>query len=211
MQLRKIQPKSPFLQVCGAIGMAGCLAVLAADVIGIIVVEKHDPISETISRLAIGKDAWIQDLGLDLYALGLAAIAAGLFRWNRGGWRWHTAAGLFVLMAIDIVLIAEHNQYAPSGTPKDNIHMTCVITLYFLFAACSGLLAFELRALRKSFFWATATVFCVWIAGSPLFLYVVPDAYQGLTERIVGVAMATWVGLVAWILWQRGRAKIATA
>ena len=66
--------KSRLLQVCGYIGLFGCIAAVVTDIIGIIVVEKHNPISETISALAITKYAWIQDLGLNLFALGLDSL-----------------------------------------------------------------------------------------------------------------------------------------
>ena len=74
--------------VCGIIGIFGCISVIIADIIGIIVVEKHNPISETISALAITKSAWIQDTGLNLYAAAMIACAIGLYTWNLEGLRW---------------------------------------------------------------------------------------------------------------------------
>ena len=57
-------------KTCGVIGILGCVAVLATDLIGIALHEAHNPIKNTISMLAIGKYGWIQDLGLDILAIG---------------------------------------------------------------------------------------------------------------------------------------------
>lgn len=45
-------------------------SVAAADIVGILVVEDHNPIRETISQLAEGKYAYIQDIGITLFGLG---------------------------------------------------------------------------------------------------------------------------------------------
>ena len=112
--------------VCGIIGIFGCISVIIADIIGIIVVEKHNPISETISALAITKSAWIQDTGLNLYAAAMIACAIGLYAWNLEGVRWKIAAVLLGLLGIDIILIAEHNQYAGRPGVGAAIHIYCV-------------------------------------------------------------------------------------
>lgn len=71
--------KYKIYRICSLIGFFGCLSVIAGDIIGIALHEKHDPISDTISMLAIGKYGWIQDWGLDIFAAGYLAIATGLF------------------------------------------------------------------------------------------------------------------------------------
>ena len=45
--------------------------MIITDVIGIMLVDDHNPISDTISALAIEKYAWVQDIGLELYAVAL--------------------------------------------------------------------------------------------------------------------------------------------
>ena len=131
--------------ICGIIGIFGCLSVIIANIIGIIVVEKHNPISETISALAITKYAWIQDLGLNLYAAAMIACAIGLYTWNLEGLRWKIAAVLLGLLGIDVILIAEHNQYAGRPGVGASIHIQCVYALAVLFAAITLLLSFGLR------------------------------------------------------------------
>ncbi|KAI9132270.1 hypothetical protein [Acaryochloris sp. CCMEE 5410] len=80
MTLKYRQRQSSKLSlICGFVGLVGCFAALLTDIIGTIVVQKHNPISETISSLAIGKAAWIQDSGLDLFAAGLIACAIALY------------------------------------------------------------------------------------------------------------------------------------
>lgn len=72
---------------CAAVALLGCVLVTAANLIGILIVDDHNPISETISKLAIGDYAWIQDFGLDAFAVSLFALALGLYLSLTGGWR----------------------------------------------------------------------------------------------------------------------------
>ncbi len=125
--------KELIYKICGIIGILGCLGVIAGDIIGIMVHEAHNPISNTISMLAIGKYGWIQDLGLDILAVGFLALAAGLYAWKRSGTKWIISLIILVLIAVDIILIAEHNQYA--GRPGNTIHRKLVYALALLFPA----------------------------------------------------------------------------
>lgn len=125
------------------------MAAIAGNIIGIIVLEKHDPISETISALAIEKYAWIQDIGLDFFATGLIACAVGLYAWNLNGAKWKIGNFLLLLLGVDIVLIAEHNQYAGRPGVGAAIHIYCVYALALLFTLITLLLAFGLQNRSK--------------------------------------------------------------
>jgi len=199
-----------FYLVTSLIAAFGAFAVVAADIIGIIVVEKHNPISETVSKLAIGKYAWIQDLGLDLFALGWLGLAAGLYRLGRGqGWKWKLSIFLMVLLAADFVLIAEHNQYATEATPKEAIHTQLVYALGGLFLLICCFMAPGLKNFGKG--WRNFSLVCagVWLVTTPFFFFI-STQWDGLFERISGSTLVVWMLGMANLLYQQG-AKIRQA
>ena len=193
--------------VCGIVGIFGCLSVIIADIIGIIVVEKHNPISETISALAITKSAWIQDLGLDLYAVAMFACAIGLYQWNLGGLRWKIASILLGLLGIDIILIAEHNQYAGREGIGASIHIQCVYALAVLFAAITFLASFSLRRVGRNWYRYSMGTALVWVVLAPIFFFV-PTSINGAYERFISLITISWVAAISWLLIRRGQGKL---
>lgn len=189
--------KSVVYKVCGVLGIMGCIVVVASDLIGIAVHEKHDPISDTISMLAIGKYGWIQDLGLDILALGYLSIAIGLYTWKSKGAKWIISLIILVLMSIDLVLIAEHNQYA--GRPGYNIHRELVYILTGLFLILNILISFDLKYLnsflKKISFWIAG----LWLIFAPL-LPLIPDAWDGAYERFICILLVIWPAVMSYQL-----------
>ena len=196
------------LVICGAIGILGCFSVIIANSIGIIVVEKHNPISETISALAITKYAWIQDTGLDLYALAMFACAIGMFAWNLGNWRWKTSSVLLVLLGIDVILIAEHNQYAGREGVGASIHIQCVYALALLFAAITLLASFGLRKVSRNWYRYSMGTGIVWIVLAPIFFFV-PTNIDGAYERFISLITISWVAAISWLLIKKGRGQLS--
>lgn len=45
---------------------------------------------------------------------------------------------MFLLLAWTVTLVAVHNQYQDSGTPKDNIHIELVYALYGFIIIATG-------------------------------------------------------------------------
>ena len=190
--------------VCGTIGIFGCLSVIIADLIGIIVVEKHNPISETISALAITKHAWIQDLGLDLYAAAMIACAIGLYAWNLDGLRWKIASVLLGLLGIDVILIAQHNQYAGRPGVGASIHIQCVYALAVLFATVTLLLSFGLRRISRNWYRYSMGTAIVWTVLAPIFFFV-PTNIDGAYERFISLITISWVAAISWLLIKKGQ------
>lgn len=188
-------------KISGLIGVIGCIAVLAGDVIGIIVHEKHDPISDTISMLAIGKYGWIQDWGLDIFALGCMALAIGLFSLKSTGGKWLFSLLLLVFLGVNILLIAEHNQYA--GRPGENIHRTLVYILAGLFLMLNILISYDINILRQGLKKFSRWVAFLWLILAPL-LPLIPDNWDGAYERVVCLLLVVWSATVAYYLLKRG-------
>lgn len=192
--------KSSILKICGFLGIISCVIVIASNVVGMVVNEKHNPISDTISMLAIGKYGWIQDWGLDALALGYLALAIGLFIWKPKGTKWIASLIILVLISFDLILIAEHNQYAerPSHTGYV-IHLKLVYLLTGLFLILTILISFDLKLLETYL-----KRFSLWIAGCWLILaplmMLIPDAYVGAYERFVCAMLVIWPTLVSYQL-----------
>lgn len=184
---------------CGVVALLGCVLVTAANFIGILVVDAHNPISETISKLAIGEHAWIQDLGLDAFAIGLFSLALGLHLTLSGGWRWQAGLVLLILLGVDVLLIAEHNQYAGRPGRGAAIHIYCVYALYGLFSLITFLLAANLKKLGDRWRRFSLSISVSWLVLAPLF-FVVPTRWDGAFERFLALFLLAWVGGLAWQL-----------
>lgn len=189
---------------CGVIGLIGSFAAVIANLVGIIVVEQHNPISETISKLAIGEYAWIQDLGLDFYAAGVVACAVGLYAWNLSKIHWKVGTLCLVSLGVIVILIAEHNQYA--GQPENNgqaIHMQLVYAFGILFALSTLLLAFGLRRVGQNWYRFSIGMAIMWVLLAPIFFYI-PTTWDGAYERLLGLLVFSWTVAMSWLLVQRG-------
>ncbi|NJL01033.1 MAG: DUF998 domain-containing protein [Spirulinaceae cyanobacterium SM2_1_0] len=199
---------SKLILISGLLGLLGCATVVITNIIGILVVDAHNPISDTISGLAIGKYAWIQDFGLDVFAVGLIACAIGLYVFRRGGIRWRVGVLLLGILGFDIFLIAEHNQYA-NRVDSDGaaIHLYCVYVLGILFALLTFLTASGLRKLGESWYRFGLWTSLIWTVAAPLFL-ITPTGWDGIYERGVALIMVTWVVGISWLLVQQGYQRL---
>lgn len=144
--------------------------------------------------LAIGKYGWIQDWGLDILALGFFALAIGLFIWKNKGKKWITSLIILVLIALDLVLIAEHNQYA--GRPGYTIHRKLVYIFAGLFLFLNILISSGLKDLnpflKRFSYWIAA----LWLILTPL-LPLIPDKWDGAYERFVCTLIVIWLSVVS--------------
>lgn len=177
----------------------GCFAVIAADIIGIILHEEHNPFKNTISMLAIGKYGWIQDLGLDFLAMGYVALAIGLFTWKKNNVRWLIGLVVMVLIGADLVMIAEHNQYA--GRPGEKIHRKLVYILAGLFLILHILVYPYLKSLKPFLKKFTIRVGVLWLLLAPL-LPLMPDDINGAYERFICSLLVIWPAVVSYYLWK---------
>lgn len=191
--------KSLIYKICGALGIIGCVAVIAGDIIGIALHEKHNPISNTISMLAIGKYGWIQDWGLDILALGYFALAIGLYTWKRNGIKWIISLIILVLISVDLVMIAEHNQYA--GRPGYNMHRELVYILAGLFLILTILISFDIKSLKANLKKFSLWIAALWLLFAPL-LPLIPDSWDGAYERLICSMLVIWPAIISYQLFK---------
>jgi hypothetical protein len=199
--------RSRLLIFCGLAGLLGCAFILAGNIAGIVVVERHNPIADTISDLAAGHQAWLQDGGLILFALGLLACGVGMWRWRLGGAAWRLAAALMVVAALDVGLIAGHNEYGDRDNEKYVIHMQLVYVLGGLFAAIPTLAAGGLRRIGRRWQMISYATTVAWVALAPGF-FLAANSWDGAYERFLGVIIVGWVAMLSWLMMRAGWGRV---
>lgn len=195
---------------CGVLGAVGCVVALVGSIAGILLVEHHNPISETISKLAVGRYAWIQDLSLDFFAGAVLACGVGLYAWNLGKLRWKTGTLVLVLVGIVVILIAEHNQYAGRPGPGATIHIYLVYAFGLLLPLSMLLLAFGLRRIHAYWYRFSLGLGIIWLVLAPAFFFV-PTSWDGAYERFIGLLALLWVTAVSYLLLRRGTDDVTVA
>lgn len=185
--------------VCGIVGLIGCVGLVSGLIAGMILVDPYDPISDTVSNLAAGHRAWIQDTGLVLFAIGLLACGVGLFAWNSDSWARRLAAALLILLAGDVVVIALHNEYGDGDHEKYVIHMRAVYGFAAMFAAVPALASAGLRRFGRLWVWSSVATSLVVLVGAPAF-FVAPQDWKGAYELTLGAVIVAWVGALSWML-----------
>lgn len=199
-----------FFRNCGIVGIVGGLVVVIADFIGIFVVDSYNPITQTISNLAIGKYGWIQDVGLNLYGISLFILAIALWRWNLGDWRWRSGAILLFLIGIDILVISEYDRYARDPNSFGRmVHLYAVYVLGVLLPLTCLLCSFGLRRVGRKWRYFSWAIAALWIIFGPPF-FRVPTNYDGLYERFVAVILLCWTVTISGLVLKYGVADSTT-
>jgi len=190
-------PDPRFARVVAIIGLIACFVFVAGDIVGGIVVNDYDPIAETISDLAAGQRSWILDTAISIFASSLLLSAVMLYRWqlDENELRWNIGCVVFLLLGLDILLIANHDAYGDAVPTGVEIHIYLVYFLGFAFALVAWLFANGFGKISK--FWSRLSkgIGLVWLILAPIF-FVVPTAWNGAYERFLGIIFLTWVASI---------------
>lgn len=184
--------------------MFGCFAAVATDIVGVIVHPEIGFVAHTISNLAAGRHAWIQDSGLCLFSIGMAAVGAALARLNLGGWQWRLGCFLLIAMAACIFAIAVYNEYGDNDSGGLVIHIYLVAAVGVLFALVALLTARSFRQFGRFWLYFNISAAAIWLIAAPVF-FVVPTDWDGLYERFIGLILVGWLAAVSWLLIAHGR------
>ncbi|MGJ3262258.1 MAG: DUF998 domain-containing protein [Salinarimonas sp.] len=193
----------PSVAWTGAVAAACASVLIVTDVVGSAVVPGYDPVGDSISDLAAGRLAWIQDAGLVTFAIGLAALAWGLSR-IADGRAWLAGVLCLALVALDVATIAVHDEYGDREPGGLVFHLELVYALGFLFALTTLLLAPGLYRASRAWGRFDAGVCAAWIVLAPIFFFV-PTRWDGLYERAIAAIVLAWTFGMAWFLARRRR------
>ena len=190
-------PQTPRATRWGCYGaLVGTSALIIADVAALIVNDAN-PVQQTISALTWGPHAWIQTTGLDFYALGIAALATGLFFWHRTTRRgWLTGLTLLFGAGVIVFFIAAqtHEPHSYRAVP----HRLLVIVLFVTLVLALALMARELWSLHRiASRWSLATSVALLCLGTPYFF--APESIEGAYERALVLLMLAWTTEIALI------------
>lgn len=195
--LARPQDRSSLLLVaCGALSLLGCLALVVTNIWASLVVEGHDWMADTISYLAVGKRASIQDVGLYAYAAGLVALAIGAAHLHLGGRRWSLAILSLATIAVCVSVIAARSVYADDTPQGTQVHIYLVYLMGVLWFAAPVLAAEGLGRASRWLSWTSVALGFAWAALAPVF-FLVPTGYDGLVERLLGLVTVAWVMMVS--------------
>ncbi|TXD84271.1 DUF998 domain-containing protein [Subsaximicrobium wynnwilliamsii] len=181
--------KHEIIKYGGIALIAGSILALVADVVGILVVEDHNPIRQTVSQLAHGKYAYIQDIGLALFGVGILIAGATLYLWKSDAFKCEWGATLLSIMGICIVVLAEFNEFA--GTPGTTVHIVLAVFIGVLFMLCTFLIGLAFKKINKNWYYASIGMGILFLVSCSGFL-VISQAYQGAYERGVIQIVLIW-------------------
>ncbi|MGB7083987.1 MAG: DUF998 domain-containing protein [Phormidesmis sp.] len=194
---------STILTICGFVGLFGCFSVVITDIVGTIVVDGYNPISQTISDLAINKKAWIQDVGLNLFAASFAACGIGFFILDMDGWKWKVGSILLFVLAVDILVISEFDRYADLDSFGSTVHLSCVVVLAVVFTLMLVLTASGLSKVNQSWRSFNLVTAFIWALMAPVF-FVTPNSLNGAYERLLSLIVIAWVTRASKLLLDKG-------
>ncbi|MGB3766749.1 MAG: DUF998 domain-containing protein [Phormidesmis sp.] len=192
------------LIVLGVVGLFGCLSVVVTDIVGALAVKGYNPITQTISSLAITDRAWIQDVGLNLFSASFAACGAGFLILDLGKLRWKIGSILLLLLAVDILVISEYDTYADADSFGSTVHLACTVILGGLFILAPWLTAFGLKHIGRRYYLYSLATAGFWGAFSFVF-FLIPTNWDGAYERFLSLIVIAWVMLASWLLVDQGR------
>ena len=197
---------SNILIACGLIGFLGCFSVIITDIIGSIVVDGYNPVSQTISDLAINEKAWIQDTGLNLFAASFAACAIGFLILDLDDWKWKAGSILLFVLAIDILIISEFDKYSDQDSFGSTVHLSCVIVLAIVFTLMLVLTASGLSKAGHGWRSFNLLIAFTWAATAPFF-FGVSNSWNGAYERFLSLIVILWITRASSLLLNKGKAR----
>lgn len=194
----------------GAAGLVGCAAAMLTTIAAVLAQEGAGFAANTISALAAGRQAWIQDLGL--YAFGAAMIAVtvalGWYREDpKRGWHWRVGLSLLGACGGAILLVGAYGEYGDRDPGGLVIHI--YVVFFTLLAFVSGILltAPALRPHWRHWMAFSVTIAAILVAAVPVFFFV-PTGWDGLFQRAAAMMMVIWLAAVSLLMmrWPRDSA-----
>ena len=195
-----------FLRFLAALALGGCALFAVTILIADFAVPDHDWVADTISDLGAGKREWIVDIGIYGYSAALIACAVGAAHSHMGGRGW--SFGIFGLIALGLIvfLVGARNEYGDHDDDGAVIHTQLVWALGLLFAIVPWAMSAGAGAVSDRLKWLCRGVTLAWVPLAPAFMLVVPDSWDGLYERGLGLITFAFVAAIAAVLLLRADA-----
>ena len=186
----------------GLTAIAGSLALPITDVIAILLRPGYNPLSTSVSRLALGPTGWIQGIGLYIGGIGAIALALGLSMALSKQWEVRLGEALLFLVGVGLILAATFHT-DPHGHEFDlhgKIHAWVSFASGVFILPAFFLVSPGIRNNRHLFAYTI-------IAGIVQIILEVgrgrlPSNWVlfGLHERLIGANAVLWIIVIAWAI-----------
>lgn len=178
----------------------GCASVAVTDGIGILLRPGYNPVSTSVSALALGPTGWVQDVGMYLAGIGIVACAVGLYRVISSAWEVRLGELLLLLVGVGLVFAAAFKTGVPGQKEAitGDIHAVSSITSALLFLPVCFLISPAVRHHKK--FFAYTIVAGIVAIGLEVGRGRLPPNWVlfGLHERLIGANALLWISLLSW-------------
>ena len=129
-----VDAERPYLLiVLGALGILGCIILLAGTLLAQSMVPDHRWMADTISDLGAGKLEIIMDVALYGFAAGLFATALAASHAHLGGVGWSVGIVSLAILAALVVVVGARNEYGDGDSEGVVIHIYLVYGLGVFF------------------------------------------------------------------------------
>ena len=197
-------PSPTLLTACAWLGVAGCVAAAAGNLLGSLLVPDYDFFADTVSDLAAGKYEIIQDAAIYGHAAAAVALAVGAAHLQPDGRRWSLGILFLALMALLETIIAARNEYGDGDAEGVVIHLYLVVPLGLLYIAAPLAMARGMARWRPEARWTCIAVAAFLIVGMPAYWFM-PTEWDGLAERLLGLANLVWMISLSRVFIDAGR------
>ena len=115
---QSVDAERPYLLLLlGALGLFGCVSMIAGTIAAQIVVPGHDWIADTISDLGAGRYEFIVDIGIYAFSAALIACALLCAHVHFGDGWWSTGTIGLALLGLIVFLVGARNEYGDRVLP----------------------------------------------------------------------------------------------
>ncbi|MGP1358889.1 DUF998 domain-containing protein [Roseicyclus sp.] len=194
------------LVLCGAAGLLGVLAPLAALPLALSHAA-HDVLADTVSDLARGPHRVIMDTGFYLNAGGMLALAIGSAHLHLGRWFWSLGILCLALIALVVTLLGIWDEFNSNPDDPLTVHTRLTYALGPLYLAGPLAMARGALRVRRSAGLSFGTAAVLWAVLAAAFK-LAPDHLDGGFEKAALAATWFWTVPLALILLRRGIAGV---
>ena len=208
----KRRARDPISFVAGAVGLAAIVFVAAIDLWWGLTVEGYSIVANTISNLAAGDESGTVDFAMKCFAISIAVIGAGLWRWDLGDRtsspkRWVAGSVILLLLSPIVYWIARYDGYSGLPTSQMTIHLSLVGVLAVGFPLAAWLMGPGFAAVSLRWKVTSQLLALVWVPLAAYFMFM-STSWDGLYERGLAAILLGWLGIAAFNLVRRGRGSL---
>lgn len=192
MLTKEERPHPHGRELCFWIGAGGLLLVAVCDFIAVLLDPTAGMAANTISNVAAGEYAFLQDAGLYVFAGAVAIIGYGLFLYGARDRRWVLGCSLLGVVALCVIVMGAYEAYSRPDPNTVEIHLWVLAVFALSFAGALFALRPGIAAMSREWASFTTTILVTWVVAGP-FLFVMPTGWDGLYERALGLVMVAWL------------------